>query len=573
VAFALFGVGASLTAKAFEVLAKAGMAGLEVLKAALEMIIDIIPEFLESLAEGAIKFAQVFLDAAPVLIASLQVVLSHILDTIVELGPQLIDTVVLLIEELLAGIREIFPDIVETGYEMLLALMNGLSENIEEITNLAIDIVVSFIGAITDRVDEVVTAGIDFLVAFISGIADNLNKVTEAVGDLVVAYIDGIAGAYLDIIAAGAKMVADILAGIASAAVDIVAAGAQAIISFLEGVASNVLLVIDAGFQIVIDFLNGFADSIEKNRGELAAAGFRLLDAISGGILGKAVELFAWFAALPGAILSRIVGFADTFAEKGKELIRGIWTGIVQRWADVRDWFSGLDDLILEKIGDLGSLLLEVGKDIVRGLWEGISSLGGWLWTNVSNFVEDKVMRPWSLIPGVDSPAKELIKIGEYIVEGLGIGIISKGNYIEGVTTNMAQRVVDGLTVDPKSMTNALTSAITNALSSIEDMGEFNPVITPVIDLTKVQRDARVVNSLFDSQGISVDGAYGQASLISATNEANRAESMAATAESLGPREIKFEQINNSPESLSTIDIYRNTKSLLTLAKEELEIA
>ena len=92
-----------------------------------------------------------------------------------------------------------------------------------------------------------------------------------------------------------------------------------------------------------------------------------------------------------------------------------------------------------------------------------------------------------------------------------------------------------------------------------------------MLDLTSVTRDAKAIKTLFDVKELVPSVSYSQASALSAAETA-QAES-ASTADTYdGPREIKFEQNNYSPEALSTGDIYRGTKSQIALAKEELGV-
>jgi hypothetical protein len=61
--------------------------------------------------------------------------------------------------------------------------------------------------------------------------------------------------------------------------------------------------------------------------------------------------------------------------------------------------------------------------------------------------------------------------------------------------------------------------------------------------------------------------AMGQARLIAKTSNPSPASEPVSTA----PTTVNFNQTINSPKYLSTNDIYRNTKSQLALAREEIE--
>jgi tape measure domain-containing protein len=516
-AFLLIGAGAALAATAFATFAGLAGSAIVALLKGIGAFLKALPEFFVLFVEALAELIATLTEYAPQFFEFIQTVLTGILETIIEMTPLVVEAFIGIVKGFIKALVEIYPEIVAAGIALIMALLDGIGSNIKEIV--------------------------------------------EAAGKIITEFLGGLAEVYPKIIAAGTELITNVIKGIGNAAKDIVKAGAEAIISFLEGVASNVLMVIDAGFQIVIDFLNGLADSIEKNRGPLVAAGFNLLDAIFGGVLSRALGVLEWFGALPGTILGKIINFAESFAEKGRELIRGIWTGIVERWAFVRDWFGGLDDLILEKIGDLGDLLYSVGKAIIQGLWDGmkwlwdhgpagwIKGLGGWIERNKGPMAYDKVM---------------LFENGKAIMTGLHNGMLDGWRDGERWVSGLGKEIVNGFDVNDKELTAPIRSAVAMAIEAVRDLDglDANPVISPVLDLTNVRAGSKELSTL-----LGTDQAYNQALAIAQTRVGTQSD-LASTSSG----EIKFEQNIFAPEQLSTSDIYRNTRTQINMAKEELKI-
>ena len=95
----------------------------------------------------------------------------------------------------------------------------------------------------------------------------------------------------------------------------------------------------------------------------------------------------------------------------------------------------------------------------------------------------------------------------------------------------------------------------------------MQPTITPVLDLSQVERDARKLGGLTNVTPITAAASYGQASAIS---DAQR-KAMAQTAQAVqGGTTLMFEQNNYSPEALSDVEIYRQTKNQLGHIKNAL---
>jgi hypothetical protein len=101
--------------------------------------------------------------------------------------------------------------------------------------------------------------------------------------------------------------------------------------------------------------------------------------------------------------------------------------------------------------------------------------------------------------------------------------------------------------------------------SSIADGIDSNPVIVPILDLSQVQRDARTLASIVSATPITARASFDQASIISL--ERNQAQQETAETAAPSGTQIKFEQNNYSPEALSEVEIYRQTKNQLSQLK------
>lgn len=496
----LFGAGAALTATAFATLAKAGQAGITVLLTLLDAIITRIPELAVALAEGLITFAMTFIEAAPVIIESLGIVLEQILQTIVDLTPDLVATVITLISGVLLALSELYPQFVSTGLGMLIALLTGIRDNIGEITTLVIEIIVAFVdavaanlGQITDsainlltqfllsianKISDVTASALAIVVALAKGVSDNVTKFVAEATNIVVKFLEEIGRSTVKMIAAGTKVITDIITGIGNAAEDIVTAGADAVISFLDGVADNALKVVDAGFDIIVDFLNGIASSIRTHSGELRAAGVNIATAIISGITG------------------------------------------------------GLS----EKVGEVANGAINLAKSAVNG---------------VKSFL------------GINSPSRVFIGIGSSMAEGLVKGL-DEDTTAENAAVDLANRT-----------TKAVESALKQIPAVISGMDEFNPTITPVLDLTQVKKDAGLMSRIFQTESVSplLDvGASSTSQARTISNDTAQKVQEVSNSSEIVSKEVKFEQNIHAPSALSTADIYRQTRNLVALAKEELEI-
>jgi hypothetical protein len=129
------------------------------------------------------------------------------------------------------------------------------------------------------------------------------------------------------------------------------------------------------------------------------------------------------------------------------------------------------------------------------------------------------------------------------------------------VTDAVDQAAKDALLAMKNTM-RGISDAVTDELNP-------NPVITPILDLTLVRTQAEELAAMTKVVPITAAASYGQASMISTTQTAAQSETPDVA---LAGTNVKFEQNNYSPDSLSEIEIYRQTRNQLSQLKSVLAI-
>jgi hypothetical protein len=234
-------------------------------------------------------------------------------------------------------------------------------------------------------------------------------------------------------------------------------------------------------------------------------------------------------------------------------LIHGLWTGIHDFiFGTVEPFFTGLAETVKGWIGNAINWLKNIGRDIIQGMWNGITEI----WGKMTSWISDAASHLPGFIKGplgVNSPSKVMIPLGSSIPEGLMVGMEKMKQPLADTTASLADTMLDAFVLD-----DGIANAVNEALAGID----FNPVVTPVIDLTNVRAGASAIGGLLGANS------YLQAGAIANSQQYTEDSIVGA-----GPTEIKFEQTINAPTQLSTADIYRQTRNQITMAKEELSIA
>ena len=180
-----------------------------------------------------------------------------------------------------------------------------------------------------------------------------------------------------------------------------------------------------------------------------------------------------------------------------------------------------------------------IGAGISEGIQQGIDEKKDGIFAALDEIAK-KAIDTMKKALDERSPSHIFMGMGEYVSEGFAIGINNKANMVYGSVDDLANNTID-----------AMKYTIATIASTIQD-GIEDPVITPVLDLSKVQAGVRTINSSF-----SATQAYKTQSALAGLQNG----------EYVGNGNVIFNQNNYSPKALSRIEIYRDTRNLFAQAK------
>ena len=364
---------------------------------------------------------------------------------------------------------------------------SAILDFIKEILNLlpqlglkAGEAMVNFATAIGNGASAVVGAFTQVMTALLDSVTSLAPKIATTGVTLITEFAKALATGIPQLVSCGMEMIVGVLEGIAANIGNVVQAGANIIVNFLNGIASNLGNVINAGINLALSFIEGVANGISSNSGRLEAA------------------IRSVIQAMAQAGLAVIRGSISGFTSGGKQLLQGFCNGVKSMMSSAGSAVKSCVNAAKNAASGLGSALVGAGKSLIQGLVSGITSMASSVAAKAKSVVQGAVNAAKAALK-INSPSKVFIEIGKYTTEGFAVGLDKYARNATKSATNLANSVIDNV-----------KNPLSNIGRIIDGEIDANPTITPVLDLSNVERNSRRIGDLVSGNGtlsLSTDNA------------------------------------------------------------------
>jgi tape measure domain-containing protein len=436
--------------------------------------------------------------------------------------PVFVQGVITALLSMVTGIANAAPQFVTAIGKILVALANAVILAAPQIAKAFDALIQAALKVVKDNYPTIVAAGLSMLMALVKGIRDNIGSLVSMVAQVVITFLVGISSKLPQILSAGVSVIVKFVEGIANNINKVISVVASIISNFITAIGNGLGKIINAGGTMIANLVNG----ISNNIGKVLNAGGNAIAHFITGIGDQGSKIISAGVNALSKLISALGSGGAELADKGANA--------------VISFLNSVANTIRTKEPQMLAAGANIGTAIVQGMINGIGSLAGQL--------ESKALSLISSLPGkvkkflhIGSPSKVFYDIGVNIMLGL----------IGGIEDNSDNAVAAiGNTAD----------AMLGAMAAIPDLAEMNPTITPVLDLTQVQAGADQMNTMINAASVATVSTDQAASISVSQAVSGGATDTTAPDKSV----IKFEQNNYSPESLSPVEIYRQTKNQLS---------
>lgn len=266
------------------------------------------------------------------------------------------------------------------------------------------------------------------------------------------------------------------------------------------------------------------------------------------------------FTTLMQTVITFLQSKVTNFKQVADQYMNSMTTGIQTKSPSFSSAITTmLDDGISAAQGYVGKFK-SIGESMGDGLADGILSKASKVAEAAAKMAADSYSSAMNAIDA-HSPSRLFRKGGSSEPMGFALGIYDKMRLVEQASEDMGKASYDSM----KTVLSGLSSGLDSSIKT-------SPVIRPVLDLGSVEKDAPKIASMLSGRTLDLSRNVSYAGVVANSirssydrqNSSNRQNGSNQTAQ---PASFNFTQNNYSPKALSNIEIYRQTRNLVSQAK------
>ena len=445
------------------------------------------------------------------------------------------------------------------------------------------------------------------IVAFAEAIGDGATAIGKAVVQLVSAIVNALTTCIPLVVNGIMQLALSILTTLAAYAQPIASAGIQVIIGLLTALSEQIPALISTGIQLMLSFINGMAEGIRQHTPSILAAVLNLMSsiielslsalaAIASGIPGIGSELEAGILSIKDSVRESLS--SEDMQAVGVEAVGGLATGIRSGAGELNSAGTAIAEqgaagagsvlasftdsgsnsassfiqAITDKSGEseaAGEAIADSGASGAGSNYDGFYGAGSDGGQGFINGLSSKLDLSYSTgyslgqqaykgaMAGLDenSPSRLMMEVGAYATQGLIIGLLSLRNAVRNSSESIGTTAVDSMSSTMSKLATVLSSDLDSA-----------PTIRPVLDTSSIERGLESVDRLFGAtKTLNLSGTRIRTAALaeSANSRYDQLDSNSANAGTTVNN--NYTQNNYSPKALSSIEIYRQTKNLISV--------
>jgi phage-related protein len=422
--------------------------------------------------------------------------------------------------------------------------LTGVEYNIDNLSDVyeaihAIQENIGITGTTSKEASETISGSLSAVQAawqnVLTGIADENADFDQQIEDLV-STVSAFAGNMVPRIATALGGVADLIGSLVPVLLDqiptLLETALPALLQSLQGVVTAILgalpdlfglmsetvlpMITDAAITLVLTLLDGltgmlpdlipvavsavltFASAIVGHLTEIIAAAIQVILALVQGLINALPTLLAQAPYIIAQLTSALTVATPQLTLAAVQIILALLEGLIENLPDIMAFAPMLINELFDAFLNTGlPAMLDAGDNLIAGLWDGISGSFSRMIQKIPGLMTQLTNKVKSTF-GIHSPSKVFAEIGEYLDEGLAVGIDSGMNEVNRSMSDLTSEVM-GYTPTLSTSATLATTTEQNTTTATQGGGS---IVIPVY-IGQKQIESIVVDALNNSAYLS----------------------------------------------------------------------
>ena len=527
----------------------------------------VLPILVTSFLNLITKLLTYLTNALPSILESVSSAITQILGTITENTPTIINSVMTILQELISFISSNLPMFISAALTLISGFAVGLLNALPDIINAALQLVDGLIDGIIDNLPLLVDTAMQLVQSLCDGLIQNLPEIIQAAVQLVLKLVDGLLQNLPKILKAALQMIQSLIQGLLHCLPNIIQAAIQLVMGLVNGLIQNLPMILQAALKLITGLTNGLLNAIPQ----LITCAMELITGLASGLVSAIPQLIAAVPQLVMALVNSIM--ENAWLTLGMSILKAIWDGIFSYYSTMLEAWSNVFSQLFDKVAEWAVNIWNKAKEAISNFWnaimETLQNLPGEVWNWLSNVISkaanfaidigNKATEAATnlfnnLVDGIKGLPERVYSIGSNIVEGLWNGIGDMVGWISDKISGFGDSVLSGL--------KDFFGIHSPSKVFKEEIG-FNLVygFAEGVD-NKVKNAVNAVNSMGQDVMKAAEKSLQLDWNVSGLGNAPKSNSVVNNYyHTDNSRTVN--QTNNSPKSLSRLEILRQTKNAL----------
>lgn len=392
----------------------------EVLSNGISMIVQLLPQAVETGSQILGAVLQGIVDNIPALMDAAVQIVTNLMNGLAENADGVVTGAITLVQTLGAGIIEAAPTLGEAAWNLVTSFGNALLENADGILNtFGIGAVKNIADGVLDNVSTLTSTATELVEEFLGYITDNAPALLESGVELVSEVVNGVLENLPELISAAGELVDSFMEFVIDNAPTLLSAGVELLTNVVSGIVDNLPQIIDAAVQVVEQLLS----TLMENAPQMLSSGVELLGQLAEGLIQNIPAIITAITQGVTELVTTITNHLPEILQMGIEIIAQLAAGLIQNipavLAAIPQIFSSMvGTFTSQNWGSIGSNII---SGIAAGIRNGVSTI-----INAARDAASAALNAAKSFLGIASPSKKFRdEVGKMLTKGMAKGMVS----------------------------------------------------------------------------------------------------------------------------------------------------